>query len=84
MTGSESQSVGTEGTNQFDKIDVTWRIIAPFGSALIALTQFPATAIGTWFLIGVLTIGLFIGFNQTIEMLDRRFNSKLHEMEVGR
>jgi hypothetical protein len=69
----------TAKDHQFDKTDVLMRIIAPLGSALIALTQFPGTKIGNWFLVAVLALGLFISFNQTIEMLDRRYNSKLYE-----
>lgn len=73
----------TNGNHEFDTTDVLTRIVTPFASALIALSQFPGTEIGNWFLVAVLALGLFISFNQTIEMFDRRYNTKLYEMGLA-
>jgi len=64
---------------EFDNVDVLTRIVAPFGSAGIALTQLPSSGVGMWLVMAVFMLGLFIGVNQSIAALDRKLNRNLYE-----
>lgn len=58
--------------------ETLYRVVTPLGMALLALVQLPGLASNSDLLLGVhilvFILGIFVAFNQTIELLDRRLN----------